>query len=111
MALQVLAGETIGMLNDGYLGKCLDENLRGVMKDIEQRGHDGLKRQITLKLTLVPMENGQVKIDTEVASKVPAYKPPMTIGRYDHSAGGITFRDDSPMDPTQQTINDEIDEK
>jgi hypothetical protein len=106
MPLLVLAGETLAALNDGYLGKIIDENMRGIMKDIDQRGHDGAKRVLNVKVTFIPMENGQVKIDSEVNHKLPVHKPPQTIGRYDHKVGGVTFRDDSPADPDQSTIND-----
>lgn len=111
MPLHVLQGESLGLLNEGYLGRCLDKTLLEVMNDIDDRGSDGLKRTITLKIIFKPLGEGQVSINTEVTSKVPGYKPPTTIGRLDQNAGGIMFREDSPKDPDQRTLNDELADK
>ncbi len=104
---QILGGDTLAKLNDGYFGKITDEALRQVMKDIQERGHDGKKRTITIKVTLAPDgETGQVKIDTEVGYKLPSYVPPTTIGKYNAAVGGVVFRDDAPENPDQTTTND-----
>lgn len=101
----ILDAASIPNLSDGYVGKMLEKALNDVIEDIDDRGHDGQKRSITLKLTFSPNEK-KIKIDANVTTKLPAYVPPTTMAKFDRAAGGLAFNPDVADNPDQSTIDD-----
>lgn len=101
-----LDGMTLNMLSDGYAGRVIEEGLADIIRDINERGHDGKARKLVIELTLVPEDKGRVSIDTQVKTKLPAYRPPQTVAKLDDRAGGLVFNSDCSENPDQLTVND-----
>lgn len=105
-----LQGMTLAMLSDGYAGKAIDAGLREIERDLMERGQDGQKRTLTIKVTFDPDEKGRVDIDTQVGVKTPAFRPPKTQAKLDQRAGGLMFNPDCSENPDQTTFAD-LDDK
>lgn len=101
-----LTGMTLNMLSDGYTGKMLDEAMKAIVKDIEDRGHDRKKRTLTLQIDFLPHGEGQVSIYSDVKHKLPSQRPPATQAKYNAAAGGLVFNPDCAENPDQQTFED-----
>lgn len=101
-----LAGMTLAMLGDGYAGSAIDAALKNLQQDIVQRGSDGLARVLTVKVTFTPDDKLRCKIEVDVGTKIPGFKPPATMAKYDQNAGGLMFSPDCSENPDQTTIND-----
>lgn len=95
---------SLSSLADGYAGRAIDSGLARVMEDINKRGHDGQKRTLTIKLTFTPDDKGRSSIDVDVAVKIPGYKPPKTVAKYDEQAGGLVFSPDCAENPDQVAL-------
>jgi hypothetical protein len=106
MAKVPLQGTSISQLSDGLTGKALDVAFNAVSRDIAERGDDGKPRTITLTITVTPIGQGMVEIDTQVATKTPALHPPKTNAKLSHAAGGLIFNPDCSENPDQRTFND-----
>lgn len=105
-----IAGMTLNMLSDGYAGKAIDAGLRQITSDLIDRGHDGQKRTLTIRVTFQPDEKGRCEVDVDVGVKVPGYRPPKTLAKYDQAAGGFVFNPDASENPDQTTIGDHYQE-
>lgn len=101
-----LQAVSISSLADGYAGKAIDAGFRRIMEDIVDRGHDGQKRTMIIKVTFTPSETGQCKIGVDVGTKCPSYVPPETLAKYDHKAGGLIFSPECADNPDQMTFPD-----
>lgn len=110
-----LQGLTLGSLSEGYAGKVIDDALTDVTRDLVRRGHDGKKRTVTITLDFIPDgDTAQCQIDVNVGVKLPGYRPPKTIARFDQAAGGLVFRTESAGHPDQPAIpgtRDEADDE
>lgn len=105
MAKAALAGMTVNLLSDGYVGRVIDEAMAQLAKDLSERGHDGKARKMVLTLSLVAEDHGRVDIDAQVALKLPAYRTPSTRAKMTRS-GEIEFNPECSENPEQQTFND-----
>lgn len=106
-----LQGVSISQLADGYAGRAIDEGLNAIIADISERGDDGKPRKVTIELTLTPEGKGQVEIDVQVKTKVPAIRPPKTTAKMDQKAGGLIFNPDNSINPDQEPLPFDHDEK
>lgn len=97
---------SLAQLSDGYAGKAIDAALEQIVRDIQDRGEDGIARKVTVCLTLKHVGAGHVEIDTQVTTKVPAYRPPKTTAKLDARAGGLMFNPDCTDNPDQRTFGD-----
>lgn len=109
MAKVLLQAVSLSQLSDGYVGKVLDAALEEVVADLIQRGHDGQRRGLALKLTFEPDESGRVSIRVSAKVTKPDIAPPKTVARLDPHAGGLVFNPDLAENPDQKTVNDVID--
>lgn len=101
-----LQGVSITQLADGYAGKAIDAAINAVVKDIADRGDDGLARKVTIQFTFVPTAAGRVDIDVQVKNSVPALRPPKTQAKIDLAAGALVINPDCSENPDQLTFND-----
>lgn len=101
-----LQAKCLSMLSDGYAGRVIDAALAAINADMVERGDDGKPRKLVLTLTFTPEGSGQTDVEIDVQTKVPALKPPKTIAKYDHAAGGLLFNPDCRDNPEQMTFND-----
>jgi hypothetical protein len=101
-----LQGVNLAQLSDGYTGKAIDKALGEVSRDIDDRGRDGKTRKIIITLTITPEGEDHVEIDTQVQTKMPAFRPPTTKAKLDEKAGGMIFNPDCRDNPSQLTTND-----
>jgi hypothetical protein len=102
-----LQGISISQLSDGFAGRAIDKALGEVCRDIDDRGSDGKARKVVITLTLTPeRQKGHVEIDTQVQTKMPAFRPPTTKGKLDDRAGALVFNPDCSENPDQLTTND-----
>jgi len=110
MAKVPLQAISLAQLSDGYAGKAIDAALEQVVRDLQDRGEDGIARKVTITITLKHVGAGRVDIDTQVATRAPAYRPPKTQAKMDARAGGLMFSPDCSENPDQRTFNDLPDE-
>lgn len=104
--VKILTATSIPQLSDGYVGRIIDQAISDVYKDIESRGvRDRLPRKMNLEIVFTPGENGRVSVDSQVKTKLPAYRPEPTITRIDAESGGLFFSPDCAENPDQLTIN------
>lgn len=101
-----IQGMSLSMLADGYAGRAIDSGLEQIARDILDRGHDGQKRVLTIKVTFEPADKGRCSIDLDVGVKIPGYRPPTTVAKYDQAAGGLVFNPEASENPDQMTIGD-----
>lgn len=101
-----LQGMTLNMLSDGFAGRVIDQGLAALVKDIEERGHDGKDRELNVKLVFTPEGEGRVEIDVQVQTKLPALRPPKTSTKFDKRSGGLVFNPDCADNPDQTTFAD-----
>lgn len=105
-----VAAVTLATLADGFAGRAIDSGLSRIMDDIVNRGHDGQKRTLTIKINFTPDDKGRSSIDVDVSVKTPGYRPPKTIAKYDQQAGGLVFSPDCAENPDQLTIPETVED-
>lgn len=111
--LKNLTSETLGDLDNGLFGRLVDEELQKILADIDDRGHDGNKRQITITIDFQmdpsrDPHSPSLLIDPQVKSKVPPLRSGITIAKVGRSvksgALAMQFRDDNRDNPEQPTL-------
>jgi len=71
-------------LANGIFGVMIDDEIRRICNDLDERGKDGLKRTLTIKLDffLDPKRTDSgIAIDPQVDAKFPAHRPQVTNAR------------------------------
>lgn len=102
---------TIASLGDGLAGKCIDDALAEVTRDISRRGADGKPRKVVIEITMTPDEHLSVDIDVQVTTKLPPMRTPGTRSKYSAAVGGYVFNTDCANNPDQMTLSDLEDER
>lgn len=105
MATMPLVGQTLNLLADGYVGKVIDDELARIVADLDSRGHDGLKRKLTVELTFEKKQN-KVEVKAKAQAKLPPQQPFPTLTSLDRKAGGLVFNPDCADNPDQLTFKD-----
>jgi len=100
----IVQGLTLTQLADGYAGKAIDSALKRITDDIQDRGHDGKPRLLTVKITFTPDPSGRCEIEVDAGVKCPGYKPPKTVAKIDQRAGGLIFNPDCSENPDQAAL-------
>lgn len=103
-----LSAQSIPLLGDGVFGKQIDSEILRIYSDIDDRGNDGVTRKLVIQLDFKPAGEGRMSIIPKVQAKLPANQGYPTVAKIDVLSGGIAFRADSPDNPDQTTINDQI---
>lgn len=111
MALLPLCAENLHLLDHGRAGIALDEALKIVLRDLDERGKDYKARKITLTLELGLIEKTeQGYCDIRVDHKLPTLDTSSTIGVLHLQPNGtclFNFHPHSPGNPAQGTIFDQ----
>lgn len=115
MSIKPLTCDTIGGLDNGLFGRLVDEEIRRIVDDLEDRGHDGNKRTLTIEIAFEKDVSRDphapaIHIDPQVRSKLPAKRSGVTSSKVSTVAGGqlqLIFRDDNSDNPDQPTIYDD----
>ena len=102
---------SIADLDHGMFGELVDTEIRRVFADIDDRGHDGNDRVVTITLTMsrdmkrAPNEP-TVAIDPKVTAKLPAYRSNATAAKIATIDGEIVllFRPDNKDNVDQPTL-------
>ena len=114
MAVKILTCEMLSGLDNGLFGAVVDRELRRLVDDLEDRGHDGNKRTLIIQIDFSmdpsrdPTSCG-VAIDPRVQAKLPPLRSGVTVGKVAAVPGGelgMLFRDDNADSPDQGTIYD-----
>lgn len=98
-----LRHDTLGKLGDGSAATLIDNAIAKVVDDIEDRGHDGKPRKVTIELSLVA-DGSSIKADVAVKATVPATRSMLTVGKV-RKVGDqllLAFQDDNADNPDQE---------
>jgi hypothetical protein len=107
----ILQHDTLGKLADGLVGRIVDKELTAIYEDIDDRGHDGKERTLTIKLTFKPSSEGIVSVKAGVTKKLPDMVPPQTMAKTSSAFGGLVFNPEVADNPDQTTFHDEAEER
>lgn len=105
MSKVLLNADSLSELSEGYVGKMIQRAVSDVTKDIYDRGHDRQKRKIVVTLEFVTKDD-KIYISPSVQTKMPAFVPPMTIGKFNNAANGIEFSPEVAANPDQGNLDD-----
>lgn len=114
MAQKDLTVETIGELDDGAAGLMVNAAIRAALRDLEDRGKDGQKRCVEIKLTFELRPNGQVETCVEAGPKIPRYRTAETVTDLRMDGKGeykLIFQQHAPDDPRQRTLDEATEPK
>lgn len=107
----------IADLDNGIFGVVVDDDIRRICSDLDERGHDGQVRSLTLKIEFkLNTERGEpvIEIDPRVEAKFPPHRAGVTKARVapDQKTGefGMLFQAMNAENPDQPSLIDE-DEK
>lgn len=107
----MLSATTLPQVSDGYVGRIMDRAILDIYQDIDKRGvRDGLPRKMILEVTFTPGSEGRVKIDSQVKTKLPSYRPEVTVAKLDANGAGLLFSPDCAENPDQLTMIPEEDD-
>lgn len=101
----------IGALAEGLFGVQVNDALNTIKADLDNRGHDGQVRTLTIKIkfhreVLRGEASASTIIDPEVAPSLPSYRPSSTVGKIKMIAGEpfLLFEELSPENPDQPPL-------
>lgn len=99
--------DNLKYLSDGTFGAVVNEEIEQVVKDIWDRGTDGLVREVHIVLKLKPSDRGEkINIDATAFRKIPKQRPASTNAKMNKSKDGILFNPAVAEDPDQMSFND-----
>lgn len=107
---RVLDLESLASLDQGAAGAIIEAALREAVADLDDRGQDKKPRQVSITVTLLQLENGQVAVDVDAAAKLPRRRTASTFCRLQKQARGaaLTFQEFAPEHPDQRTIDEAL---
>lgn len=110
MSLQNLSCRSIGDLDNGLAEKIIDAEIRKVIADLDDRGHDGAARSVTIELNMQKdvSRGDAIYIDVKVKTKLPAVRSGISQSKVGQKKGEMVllFRDDNADNADQPTFDD-----
>ena len=108
MAMTNLTCKTLGDLDGGRAGAIIDAALSTMIRDLEERGHDGKARTVTITLT-AGLNKGMVGVDLQAKPILPSFRTNLTQAsiREERRSGGVGlktslyFQELNPENPEQ----------
>ena len=103
--LTTLTFEALPDVDYGSVVVAFNQALRAAYLDIKDRPNLIAAREVGLKVTVKPMENGDfVDVAFSVTHKMPGKSTsrPMKVGR-----DGLTFQTEAPDSPEQMTLDEQ----
>jgi hypothetical protein len=103
-----LSAETIAALDGGMFGKLIDSAIKQLSDDIDDRGHDGQVRKLTItieiKRDMKSRNERNVTIAPKVKAETPAFQPSPTVAKSATREGEsvLLFQMDNPDNPDQE---------
>lgn len=115
--LKKITCDTIGGLDNGLFGRLVDAELDKIVNDLDDRGHDGNKRSLTITIEFgMDMKRDphspSVTVDPRVKAKLPDLRSGVTAAKVSTKDGELQmiFRDDNRDNVDQGTIYDDAEE-
>lgn len=108
MPLKPFDFKALTELDDGRIGKTIDQALDRMYADLDDRPLSDKERSITLKISLAPVADDKGLLDdVDVAFKIVEKVPQRESKTYRMQArnGALLFNEMSPDDPDQQTLD------
>ena len=105
--LSYLTADSIPELDHGFARITINEAIKAVSNDLEQRGDDEKPRKVVITLTMTQLNENDTQVEFRVEAKVPPMKLATTIAQkraVGQGNSGIAFRPESPARPDQPTI-------
>lgn len=112
--IKALTCENLASLDNGLFGRLVDAEIRKVTSDLDDRGHDGNKRTLTIQIDFVKDVSRDphapaVHMDARVTSRLPPLRSGITSGKVMTREGEfvLAFRDDNSDNVDQPTVYDD----
>jgi hypothetical protein len=106
--LSWLTADSLGDLDHGFARVTINEAIKEVANDLEQRGDDEKPRKVVITLTMTQLNENDTEVQFNVEAKVPPMKLATTIAQkrpVGQGNSGIAFRPENPTRPDQPTLN------
>ncbi len=103
-----LSLRTLGELDNGSAELVINAAIRAAVADIDDRGDDGVKRQVHIIVEFKKLDNGIVATTVEAEAKVPKRRTATTLASLFVTPKGpeAVFQSYAPDDPHQRTIDE-----
>lgn len=104
-----LSLESLRELDMGRISAAWDHELRHVVRDMHDRPTDASPREISLRFTLTPEDDGGVLAAVNGEFEVKSKVPPRRSRRYQlqaHASGVLLVNPESPDDVRQGTLDE-----
>jgi hypothetical protein len=112
MPKQVLSLHTIKDIDFGLVAAAFDLEMQRVVKDLQDRPMDGKKRKVAIIFTIASLDErgDSIGVEAQVKSAIPdrVTRPYEMRTQQD---GRIVFNPETPENPEQTTIHDELDRR
>ncbi len=103
-----LNAKTLGEIDNGFLGLCIDSAIKKAAADLDDRGSDGKPRVVVIEIAMTRVGEDDEKIESRVNLKLPpqVLKAALAQNRGDGRGRGMAFRALNPERYDQPTIMD-----
>jgi hypothetical protein len=108
MAMKKLDLDTLGLLDDGRAKAIIERAFAEAIADLEDRGMDGHKREVQIKINLEQVTEDSYSIEVQAGTKRPGWKTAAHTAKARKQRGEATlvFQEFDREEPDQSRIED-----